>query len=61
MREYKREEEKRRNPLTIRWTDDEHRAVANQAWQKHRSASAFVREIVITHLDSQGVVGRKND
>ena len=40
----------RRNTLSIRFTDAEHRLVCDAAWKKRTSASAMVREILLSGL-----------
>lgn len=49
------EEKLKRNVLTIRFSDSEHRAVTNASWQAHSSASSYIRGIVLEHLRRQGV------
>ena len=46
----KPEHEHRRNPLTVRWTDQEHRLVVDEAWKRRISASELVRRFVLESL-----------
>ena len=57
MREVKKDEEKRRNPLTIRWSDVEHQLVTDTAWRKRTNASALVRELVLSNIRKQEMSG----
>jgi hypothetical protein len=48
--EAKRDEDRIRNPMTIRWTDGHFRMVADEAWKRRQSTSALVRELVLAAL-----------
>lgn len=43
----KPDEELRRNPLTVRWSDHEHKLVTDTAWRNRISASEFIRRLVM--------------
>ena len=51
----RREEDLKRNCLTIRWPDKQHRTVTDEAWRRRQSASELVREMVIEGLQREGV------
>jgi hypothetical protein len=48
------EEDLRRNTLTIRFKDNEHKAVSDEAWRKRMSMSGWLREIALNRLESEG-------
>ena len=52
--EAKRDEERLRNPMTSRWTDDDFRLVSDEAWKRRMSASELVRQLVIAGLKAEG-------
>ena len=55
MKEKYDETELRRNHLTIRFKDNEHKAICHEAWLDHQTASGFVRAIVLNYLEKAGV------
>jgi len=48
--------ELRRNCLTIRFRDVEHQAVTDTAWRNRMTASGWLRELVLEHLQQEGVL-----
>ena len=46
----------KRNPLSVRWADDEHRTLVDEAWRRRMSASELVRRYVIDGLRRDGVM-----
>ena len=53
----KPDEERRRNALSIRWSDSEHRALVDAAWRRRIPASALVRQYVAEGLRRDGAAG----
>lgn len=53
IREKLAEEQQLRNTLSIRWRDGEHQAVTEIAWKRRTSASAMIREIVLSALEDE--------
>jgi hypothetical protein len=51
----KNEEDLRRNTLSIRFTDAEHKLVCNAAWKKRISASGMIRAILLNGLEERGL------
>ena len=49
------EEDLKRNCLTIRWPDAQHKAVVDTAWRRRTSASEMIREMVLDRLRADGV------
>ena len=45
----------RRNTMSIRFTDQEHKLVCNTAWKNRISASGMIREILLNGLKEQGL------
>lgn len=60
MRELKKNEERKRNPLTIRWTDEEHALVTETAWKNRTNASALVRELVLENIGKEELMANTN-
>lgn len=52
-RKLKSDDEMRRNTLTIRWTDDEHRLVSETAYERRTSCSEMIRGIVLGELNGK--------
>ncbi len=45
------EEELRRNSLAIRFRDDEYKAVTDEAWRNRKTASGWLRDLVLERLE----------
>ena len=52
------ENEQRRNALSVRWSDDEHRTLTDEAWKRRLSASELVRRYVSEGLRRDGAASR---
>ena len=50
MRELLTDEQRRRNCITLRLTDLEHKAISDTAWKNRRTASALIREATYSFL-----------
>ncbi len=50
-----KDEELRRNIITLRLRDDEHKAVSDSAWMHRTSVSAWLRELALEKLAKEGV------
>lgn len=50
-----KEELKKRNGLTIRWSDGVHKQVCDLAWKQRQTVSSLVREVMVDHLRKSGV------
>ena len=44
-----------RNCLSIRFKDAEHQAVVDEAWRNRKTASGWLRELVLEHLARKGI------
>lgn len=52
--------ELRRNCLTIRFKDDEHKVITDEAWRNRQSASKLIRDIVLGYLHAEGIMETNN-
>jgi len=50
----------RRNILTIRFRDAEHRAISNAAWERRMTMSGWVRDIALSRLEEEGKLANAN-
>lgn len=50
MRELLTDEQRRRNCITLRLTDLEHKAISDTAWKNRRTASALIRDAMYGYL-----------
>jgi hypothetical protein len=55
-----REEDRLRNPMTTRWTDDDFTLVSDTAWRRRMSTSELVRQIVLEVLGKQSASDMQN-
>ena len=49
-RETTREEEKLRNPICVRWSDEDFKLVTDTSWERRQRVSVLIREIVLDAL-----------
>jgi hypothetical protein len=45
--------ERLRNPMTIRFRDDDFRKIGDEAWKRRQSVSSLVRETVLAAVRAQ--------
>jgi hypothetical protein len=45
----------RRNTLSIRFTDQEHRTICDAAWRNRISASSMIRDILLGEIEQRGL------
>ena len=50
MRELLTNEQRRRNGISLKLTDREHKAISDAAWKNRRTASALIREATYSFL-----------
>lgn len=50
----KTDDELRRNVLSIRFTDAEHKAICDHAWKNRISASALIRDLLRNEMNTFG-------
>ena len=50
MRELLTNEQRRRNGISLKLTDREHKAISDTAWKNRRTASALIREALYGFL-----------
>jgi len=50
------EGELRRNLLSVRFKDNEHQAVTDEAWRNRMTASGWLRELALEHLKNKKVL-----
>lgn len=48
-----KDEAKLRNPLCVRWSEEDHRRLTDAAWRRRMSASELVRRLVALGLDNE--------
>jgi hypothetical protein len=51
------EQELKRNCLTIRFKDEEHKLVVDEAWRNRKTASGWLRDLVLERLELLAKVG----
>lgn len=54
---YMDEADLKRNCLTIRFKDEEHKAVVDEAWRNRKTASGWLRDLVLERLELLAKVG----
>ena len=57
MRELLTDEQRRRNCISLKLTDREHKAIADTAWKNRSTASALIREAMYGYLKTnEGII-----
>lgn len=57
--EQENKEDRRRNTLSIRFTDREHRLVCDTAWKQRLSASGMIRDIILGQFQRLGILDQE--
>lgn len=50
---YRPAEQLKRNSLTVRLSDEEHKTISFASWKQHVSASRMCREIIMSYLKKE--------